>query len=195
MPRRGLDSEQVVEVAATLADGGLDQVTFARLAEILEVRAPSLYNHVNGRAALLRLISLRGLGELADAIATAAAGLSGGDALRATAHAYRAYALAHPGSYEATLAAPDEPDPELGAAAERLLGLLAAILRGWKLEGDAAIDAIRAIRSAMHGFVTLERSGGFAMPRDPDASFERLIDMLASGLALGGSAQIGGPTR
>jgi AcrR family transcriptional regulator len=184
VPRQGLDAEQVLQAAVSLADHGLERVTFARLAEVLGVRPPSLYNHVNGRPALLRLITLRGLHELTDAIAAAAAGLSGEDALRATAHAYRAYAHAHPGSYDATLAAPHEPDPELHAAAERLLTLLSAILRGWKLEGDRAIDAIRAVRSALHGFVSLERSGGFAMARDRDASFDRLVAMLAAGLSV-----------
>jgi AcrR family transcriptional regulator len=184
MPRRGLDSEQVLQAAIGLADeNGLDQVTFARLAEVLGVRAPSLYNHVNGRAALLRLITLRGLVELTDAVAAAAAGLSGEDALRATGHAYRVYALEHPGSYEAILTAPSEQDLEVQAAAERLLELLAAILRGWKLEGEDAIDAIRVVRSALHGFVELERKGGFALKREVDTSFERLLDTLVAGLS------------
>jgi AcrR family transcriptional regulator len=183
VPRRGLDTQQVLDAAVTLADeGGLEQVAFARLAEVLGVRAPSLYNHVNGRAALLRLITLRGLSELADAIALAAAGLAGGEALRATANAYRSYALAHPGSYEATLAAPDENDRDLQAAAQRLLDLMSSVLRGWKLQGDDAIDAIRIVRSALHGFIALERRGGFAMARDPDASFQALIDTLIDGL-------------
>jgi AcrR family transcriptional regulator len=182
VPRRGLDREQVLEAAVRIADEGLERVTFARLARELGVRAPSLYNHVNGRAELLGLISLRGLGELGDAIATAAAGLSGEDALRATAHAYRAYALAHPGSYEATLALGRKPAPALRLAADRLLELLAAILRSWQLQNEEAVDAIRAVRSALHGFVALERDGGFALPRDTDASFERLLDLLVAGL-------------
>jgi AcrR family transcriptional regulator len=182
VPRRGLDTEQVVDAAEALAEGGLDQVTFARLAEHLGVKPPSLYNHVRGREALLRLITLRGLNGLQDAIGSAAAGLAGADALRAAAHTYRAYARAHPGRYEATLAAPAEPDAELQAAAERLLGTIAAILRGWKLEGDDAIDAIRIVRSALHGFVSLERQGGFAMARDVDATFERLVETLVAGL-------------
>jgi AcrR family transcriptional regulator len=180
--RRGLDTEQVLQAAVALADEGLEQLTFARLAERLGVRAPSLYNHVNGRAALLRLITLRGLDELTDAIATAAAGLSGAEALRASAHAYRAYAHAHPGVYAATLSAPREPDAELQASAQRLLELLRAIIRGWKLEGADAVDAIRAVRSALHGFVSLEQSGGFAMARDRDVSFERMVEMLVAGL-------------
>ena len=185
MPRQGLDRGQVLEAAVVLADEGLDHVTFARLARRLGVRAPSLYNHVNGRAALVQMITLRGLQELTEAIATAAAGRSGESALRATGHAYRAYGLAHPGSYDATLAPGVEPDEAVAAAAGRLLEMIAAILRGWQLEGEPAIDAIRVIRSALHGFVTLERAGGFAMARDIDASFERLLDTLVAGLRAG----------
>jgi AcrR family transcriptional regulator len=183
MPRQGLDTEQVVEAAEGLADeGGLEAVTFVRLAAAVGVKPPSLYNHVKGREALIRLITLRGLAGLDEAITSAAAGLAGEDALRAAAHAYRGYARAHPGRYEATLSAPHEPDAELQTAAERVLRTMNAILRAWSLEGDEAIDAIRVVRSALHGFVALEREGGFAMARDVDASFERLVDVLVTGL-------------
>ena len=37
--------------------------------------------------------------------------------------------------------------------------------------------------AALHGFVALERGGGFALARDLDLSFERLIDTLIAGLA------------
>ncbi len=183
MPRQGLDSTRVLQAAVELADErGLQQLSIVALAERLGVRPPSLYNHIAGRRELLRLIKLRGLNELGDLIAGSAAGLSGGAALAATAHAYRAYAHAHPGIYAATLAAADEHDAELRAAAERLLELLAAILRHWQLQGDATIDAVRVMRSALHGFVVLEQGGGFAMPRDRDASFQALIEILTAGL-------------
>jgi AcrR family transcriptional regulator len=182
VPRRGLNTEQVVDAAARLADDGLETVTLARLAQELDVKAPSLYNHVDGRPGLLRLISLRGLAQLTDAISTAAVGRSGVAALRAAALAYRDFARRSPGLYEATLAAPPGDDPELQAAAERLLGLMSAILTEWRLEGDELVDAIRVIRSGLHGFVTLERCGGFAIPRDLGASYDRLIATLVAGL-------------
>jgi hypothetical protein len=59
-----------------------------------------------------------------------------------------------------------------------------AVLRGYGLDGDDLIDATRAIRSAVHGFVTLEITGGFGLPQDVDRSFHRLIDMLDLGLRL-----------
>ena len=80
------------------------------------------------------------------------------------------------------LAAPNDGDREVGEAAARLLALLGAILRAWELDEQQTIDAIRVLRSGLHGFVALERGGGFALARDLDASFERLTDTLLAGL-------------
>jgi hypothetical protein len=54
------------------------------------------------------------------------------------------------------------------------------ILAGYKLDEDDAIDATRALRSALHGFITLESSGGFGLPVDVDRSFQRLVKGLAT---------------
>ncbi len=42
---------------------------------------------------------------------------------------------------------------------------------GYGLTGDDAIHAIRGLRALMHGFVSLEAAGGFAMPQDLDESY------------------------
>jgi hypothetical protein len=34
----------------------------------------------------------------------------------------------------------------------------------------------------LHGFVALERSGGFGLPEDTDKSFATAVDMLIAGL-------------
>ena len=186
MPRAGLDTGRVVDAAAEIADAeGLDAVTLARVAGRLAVRAPSLYNHVDGRAGLLRALALRGVRELTAALRDAAVGRSGDDALGATARAYRAYAGAHPGLYAASVAAPAPEDAEHRAAAQETVDVVYAVLRGWDLEGDDAVHAARAFRSAIHGFVALEAAGGFGMPVDLGASFDRLGATLAGGLATG----------
>jgi AcrR family transcriptional regulator len=179
----GLDAARVVEEAADIADAeGLEAVTLARVAGALGVRAPSLYNHVDGRTDLLRAIAVLAVRELAAALREAAVGRSGAPALAAAAAAYRAYARAHPGRYAATLAAPTRGDEEHRAAASEAVDVLLAVLRAWDLEGDDAIHAVRAFRSALHGFVTLEAADGFGMAVDVDASFERLVATLAGGL-------------
>jgi len=186
MPRAGLDPERVVDAASAIADAdGLDAVTLARVAGGLGVRAPSLYNHVDGRAGLLRALALRGVRELTAALREAAIGRSGPDALAAAARAYRAYAVAHPGLYAAGVAAPAPDDAEHLAAAGETVDVVYAVLRGWQLEGDDAVHAARAFRSAIHGFVLLETTGGFGIPVDVDTSFERLVATVARGLATG----------
>jgi AcrR family transcriptional regulator len=190
MPRMGLDPARVVDTAAAIADAdGLEAVTLARVAGELGVRAPSLYNHVDGRGDLLRAIALLGVRELTAALREAAIGRASADALIAAAHAYRAYAREHPGRYAATVAAPTAGDEEHRAAAAEAVDVMLAVMRGWDLEGDDAIHAVRAFRSAVHGFVAIEASGGFGMAVDVDASFDRLVATLAGGLSEGRPAQ------
>jgi AcrR family transcriptional regulator len=174
----------VVAEAARLADEvGLDRLTLAMVAKRFGVALPSLYKHVSGLDALLQKVSALGTADLADGVTVAAAGLAGGDALRAIAHSWRAYALAHPGRYVAAQRVPDPSDPAHLAAGEKVVGAVYAVLRGYGLDGDDLVDAARALRSALHGFVMLELGGGFGLPQDVDRSFGRLLDLLDLGLA------------
>jgi AcrR family transcriptional regulator len=181
MPRAGLDAEAVVAAAASLADAeGLDQLTLAALAAALGIRTPSLYAHVGGLGDLRARLAVRGAQEMALALQAAAAGRAGADALRAVAEAYRAYAHAHPGTYAASQVASDLQDDRAAAAAA--VGVFLAVLDGYGIAGDASIHAVRAVRSALHGFVALEREGGFGIPLSLDESFARLVEMLDAGL-------------
>ncbi|MEA2323460.1 MAG: hypothetical protein QOD81_3310 [Solirubrobacteraceae bacterium] len=183
MARAGLSTAAVVGAAADIADReGLEGLTLAAIASAVGVRTPSLYNHVQSLDDVRRRLALRGMEELAAVLRDAAVGRAGDDALVAMAHAYRAYAQGHPGRYAAAQRAPDELDAELAAAAGTAVGVLFAILRGYGLEGDDAIHAARAVRSALHGFVSLEAAGGFGLPVELDASFERMVGALARGL-------------
>jgi AcrR family transcriptional regulator len=180
MPRAGLDSEAVVTAAAKLADAdGLQALTLARLADQLGVRAPSLYVHVQGLEDLRRRLAIRGASELAAALQSAAAGRARGQALAAVANAYRAYALAHPGTYAALQRAPDVDDAQ---AARQLVDVVLAVLRGYGISGDHAIHAARIVRAALHGFVALEVGEGFGLPFGLDESFSQLVAILDRGL-------------
>ena len=183
MPRAGLSRASVVASAAALADeAGWEALTLTALADQLGVRQPSLYKHVAGLRALRREIRLLALRELQAVTAQAAVGRSGPDAVEAIALAYRTYAKAHPGRYAATVVAPPGDDPDLGEAAAVLLSTVTAVLGGFGLRGRDAIDAVRGLRALMHGFVTLELAGGFALPVDLDESYRRLVRGFAQSL-------------
>ncbi|MGH2865830.1 MAG: TetR/AcrR family transcriptional regulator [Solirubrobacteraceae bacterium] len=186
MPRAGLDTARVVQQAAQIADrDSLAEVTLARVAEGLGVRAPSLYNHVDGLCGMLRLLTLRCLGELADSIRDAAVGRSGADALRSVARAYRAYAQEHPGRYAATIRAPATNDAELLGAAVRAVDVIVAVLSAWGFTGDQVLHRVRLVRAALHGFISIEADGGFGLALSLDESFELMLQTLIGGLERG----------
>ena len=183
MARRGLDRERVVDAAVDIADAdGPRRGDPGARRRRLGVRPPSLYNHVAGRDALLREVALRGVRGLTDALRGAAVGRAGADAVRAMAGAQRAYARAHPGCYAASVRAPAAGDAAHREAAAEATAVLEAGLRAWDLEGDDLVHAMRAIRSAVHGFVAIEAAGGFGLPVEREASFDRLVAMLVTGL-------------
>ncbi len=183
MPRAGLSTAVVVAEAARIADEvGLERLTLAMVAKRFGVALPSLYKHVPGLDALLQKVSALAVAELAEEMVTAATGRAGADALRAMASAQRDYAKRHPGRYPAAQRVPDPADPAHVAAGEKAVGASFAVLRGYGLDGDDLIDATRAVRSAVHGFVMLEIAGGFGLPQDVDRSFDGLVSLLEQGL-------------
>ena len=59
------------------------------------------------------------------------------------------------------------------------------LLEPWRLGEAETIHAIRALRSAMHGFVDLERIGGFGIDLPLEESYQRMVSDLAAGLGRG----------
>ena len=177
MPRAGLTPDSVIETAAIMADEvGLNALTLAALAERLGVKQPSLYKHIDSLAGLHRSVSLLAKRELGQAIARAAVGRSGAEAIFAMSHAYRNWAILHPGRYDVSQTPPAPGDIEDEATMMSAIQVITDVLAAYELEGDDSVDAIRAFRSILHGFVSLETTGGFALKADINRSFDRLIN-------------------
>ena len=183
MSRGTLDTQQVVESAAALADAeGLDAVTLTRVAEHLGVRQPALYRHVDNFDALIRALSLRGRGILADRLGAAAVGMAGDDAVRAMGAAWRSMVADHPGLYAATDRYPCATDPELEEAVERVVEVLGQALTAYGLSDVDRVHAARSMRSVFHGFAHLESGDGHPYALDLDDSFNHLVDLLCAGI-------------
>ncbi|WP_167046343.1 TetR/AcrR family transcriptional regulator [Salinibacterium sp. ZJ454] len=176
MPRSALTRDAVVDAAIALVDdAGLEALTLAATAARVGVRLPSLYNHVAGVDDLRGAVAARATGLLAARIRDAAIGRAHSDALVAIADAYRDFARDHPGLYAATVRAPDVANLEHARAADDLMVVVNAVLAGYGLRGDDALDAARALRAMLHGWADLERSNAFGSDRPPAATYQRII--------------------
>jgi AcrR family transcriptional regulator len=185
-PRAGLDTQAVVQAAAELVDAeGLQALNISRLAKTLGVQPPSLYNHVLGLPGLRRDLALFGLDVLYEQLTRAVVGKSGARAVRALAEAYRDFIRAHPGVYEATVRSPyleEILDPQLEAASREVVDLVLVVLVAYDLDEEAALHAVRGLRSLVHGFATLENAGGFGLDLDTETSFQYLLEVYLRGL-------------
>lgn len=188
-PRAGLDKGIVVQAAAELVNAeGLEALSISRLAAELGVQAPSLYNHVGGLEDLRRELALYGHSLLAERLTEAAIGRSGAEALLAVADAYRGFIKDCPGVYVAGLRSYgtlENPDEILSTAEGRVTRIAMAVIASFGLEGEDGLHAVRGLRSMVHGFATLEVSGGFGLPLDLDESFHRLVRLLIVGIQQG----------
>lgn len=180
----GLTLDQVVEVAAAVADrDGLDAASLKAVADELGIKTPSLYNHVAGLPGLRRELAMYAAGRVGEIFARRRPGEDWVATVRRLAREYRAFALEHPGLYQAMLPAPRPgEDPELYAAMAEPVANLSRYLMEGGVADDQAVDLIRSMRSMIHGFVDLEMKDGFGMPDDIDTSFESAVTVVINGI-------------
>jgi AcrR family transcriptional regulator len=184
MARKALSEQAVIAEAARLGDElGATSPTLAVLAESLGVKIPSIYKHVNGIPALHRGIMINAKLELSQTLRRAAVGTARDDAIMAISIAYRRWALAHPGQYRFVVKAPAPEDGADAEASKDLIDIIFKVLAGYDLHHDVAIDAARYLRSAIHGFVSLELAGGFGLPNDLDRSYALTVENISMTLA------------
>ncbi|HJT56024.1 MAG TPA: TetR-like C-terminal domain-containing protein [Ktedonobacteraceae bacterium] len=183
--RAGLDLARVVQAAADLADReGLEGVSLVALAAQLDVRSPTLYHYIeDGLAGVRRELALLGTQEMIHRLGRAVMGKAGDEAVIALANAYRGFANEHPGLYAATVQPAGPTDAALVAAQSELVEIVVRALSAYHLVGDEAIHAVRILRSAVHGFATLEYERGFGLALDLDESFRRLLQVFIAGLS------------
>jgi AcrR family transcriptional regulator len=182
LPRAGLSTRAVVDAALAVVDEqGLDALTLAAVAARTGVAAPSLYKHIGSLAELRVLVSVRVIEEMTERFATAVLGRSGDDAVSMLMRTYRAYVVQHSPRY---IAMHHDPlhDPAEATAGTRLLHVFLAVLHGYGLHDSAAIHATRCLRAIVHGFASIESSGGFGLCEDLDSTYEQLIHMFVASL-------------
>ena len=185
-PRTRLDKNAVLQAAVEILTAeGVQALTLSRLAETLHIQTPSLYNHVDGLAGLQRELAVLNAKLLADRLGAAAIGKSGEELFMDASQAFRAFVKEYPGLYMSTLRSSGTQqvqDPNLQREEERMMKVGVAIMASLGLQGEDAIHGLRAFRSMVHGFATLEVAGGFGLPQDCDESFRRLVSALVAGL-------------
>ncbi|BCG58527.1 TetR/AcrR family transcriptional regulator [Paenibacillus sp. URB8-2] len=183
MPRMGLDISVILLRAAEFVnEKGLDGISLGELAKQLNIRTPSLYNHIDSLAALKQKLAIYSLNRLYERMLQAAVGRTGDEAVYALSEAYVQFVRVNPGLYDAALRAPDPKDPELHLAQNQIVDLVVKILSFYNMQDDKVLHTVRGLRSILHGFASIESVGGFGLPLDLDVTFRMMIDTFLAGI-------------
>jgi AcrR family transcriptional regulator len=179
----------IVEAAVEVLDaGGPEALTVRGVAERAGVSPTGVYNHLDGKDGVLAALFAMGFDELCDAI--------GGidladplDAFRESGRQYRATALRHPGRYSLMFERSGrgwvpgvQEFTHAAAAFTALERRVAACQRAGRFRDGSHTELAQLAWSTVHGHVSLELRG-MLFVSDADASFEDLLDLIATGLA------------
>ncbi|CAM2999726.1 TetR/AcrR family transcriptional regulator [Skermania piniformis] len=141
-----------------------------------------VYNHFDGKDGLLDAVVTDGFAEFGRAIA--ATDPDPAARLLASGRAYRQFAVANPALYALMFSAECHPADEVAGNA---FGVLAEIIRFGQAAGvllpGAAEELALQVWSCVHGAVALELAGSHPPDADASANYERVLDLIARGLA------------
>ena len=179
MARKGLNTDRIVEVAAELiAERGFDQFSLRELADRLGVKTASLYNHISSLSELTSNIGQHVFERMAGQLYSRTEDALPFDTLYHIAIGYRKFAKQNPELYKTIVKIPSTGSYDLIEKGQSLVHSLYPVLEACGLSEDDIIHFSRTIRSAMHGFVTLEEAGFFGTAVDADESYSYMVKAL-----------------
>jgi AcrR family transcriptional regulator len=183
MPHPSLiDRGAVVELARQMIEAeGVENVSLARLAEAVHVKAPSLYRHFGSKSELLQAVNLETARALVTVIQAAVQTTPNPrERVFAMASAYHAFVHSNPRTYGlaySNLPPDTRPDPaQLEALAIPLQGVMAVMVGE-----ENSLTALRGLWALIHGFASLEINGHFQRGGNLDAAFAQAIEAYITG--------------
>lgn len=177
MPRQGLNRQALVCAAAELiAQRGMRDFSMRELAQHMNVKTASLYNHVESMEALLSDVARWVIGKLVDEMRTAVAGKTGAQAVRSLAQAYMHFGKHNYEWYKLIISLPLLGDAALAECPKPMVDVIMDVLHSFGLTEEMCMHQQRILRSIMHGFLSQEAHGGFShFPVDVKDSYDMAI--------------------
>ena len=127
----------VIETACRIADEqGLNNLSLKAVAEKLNVRTPSLYNHIKSLDDLLREVAHKGMRSMNEQMAQVAIGKSGDIAMKSISVEYLNFIIEHPGVYETIQWATWHGTNETAEIFENYIKILSTIILSYNFPSE-----------------------------------------------------------
>ncbi|MBD3858493.1 WHG domain-containing protein [Bacillus sp. 28A-2] len=180
-PRMGITQEKIMDTAAAFVDEeGYSALTIATLSKRLNIRPPSLYNHVSGLQEIQAALAVKGLSMLCEEGIQVTERLEKEAAVLAFARQYVRFLREHPGLYEAAFSHMNEK--EVGIAAERLAEFVQSLMSPFGVKEEDMTHVVRGLRSLLHGFGDISNKKGFQRKEQLEDSVSYAVRLYIAGI-------------
>lgn len=182
MSRADIDKSVIINKAVELANEiGFEKVTLKLLASNLNIKPPSLYNHINGLEDLQKEVMLYGWKQLEERVIEAAIGVTGYDALEAMGRTFYKYATENSGVFDAMLWYNKFQSDEMQDATKRIFSVIYKIFSTLNISQENCDHLIRTYRAFLEGYILLVNNNAFGHPLSIEGSFEISLKVLKAG--------------
>ena len=184
MPRMGLNRQAVVSAAIQLIeDRGYQNFSMRELADRLQIKTASLYNHIESIDSLYVEIGHYVISKLMNAQVLAISDKKRDKAVYALADAYYGFVKENPELYRVYMDLPTLKNDSLFRAAGSIVNLIIDVLSQYRLNEEQKMHLQRVLRSIIQGFIVQEDIGCLNhFPFDVSDSFHIAIGCFLDGL-------------
>lgn len=183
MLKSTINEDLIIETAAVLSNKvGLDNLSLAMIANELNIKSPSLYNHISSLDSIKEKLMIYGWRQVEAKMIDSAVGVSGYDALKNMCDTFYEYATTNKGVFSAMLWYNKYDDEEKKNTTKRLFDVIFRIMKNLDISDDNINHIIRTLRSFLEGFSLLVNNNAFGNPISIKESFDVSLEIIMNGI-------------
>ena len=183
MPKNNISDELIITTSARLSNEvGLNNLSLKMIAEELNIKSPSLYNHISSLDDIKEKLMIYGWKQLGEKATESAVGVAGYEALRNMCYAFYDYATNNKGIFTAMLWYNKFESEEKNEATVKLFSLLFRVLQPLNISDNNIEHIIRTLRGFLEGFALLVNNNAFGNPISIKESFDLSLDIILNGI-------------
>ncbi len=183
MSKNHVSNELIIETSACIANRvGLDNLSLKIIAEELNIKSPSLYNHIKSLDEIKQKLMIYGWKQMEEKMLDSAVGVSGYEALKNMCYAFYDYAVNNKGVFTAMLWYNKYDSSQKEKATTKLFNMLFKVMRPLNISDDNINHIVRTLRGFLEGFSLLVNNNAFGNPISIKESFDLSLEIIMNGI-------------
>ncbi len=183
MSKNSISDELIIKASADIVNKiGLNSLSLKIIAEELNIKSPSLYNHISSLEEVKQRLMVYGWKQIEEKMLDAAIGVAGYEALKNMCYAFYDYAVNNKGVFTAMLWYNKYESMEKEKATTRLFNMIFKVMKPLNISDVNINHIIRTLRSFLEGFALLVNNNSFGNPVSIQESFDLSLEIIMNGI-------------